>query len=61
MLFCEQALAFLLLMLRFVSRLVDVQYGEDSSSLINMRNREDSFNLINVWNEEDSFNLINAR
>ena len=40
---------FLLLMLRFVSRLVDVQYGEDSSS------------LINVWNEEDSFNLINAR
>ena len=40
---------FLLLMLRFVSRLVDVQYGEDS------------FNLINVWNEEDSFNLINAR
>lgn len=45
----SRALAFLLLMLRFVPRLVDVQYEDDSSS------------LINVWNEEDSFNLINAR
>ena len=44
----SRALAFLLLMLRFVSRLVDVQYEDDSSSLINVRNEEDSFNLINA-------------
>ena len=35
-------------MLCFISRLVDVQCGEDSSSLINVQNEENSFNLINV-------------
>lgn len=44
----SRALAFLLLMLRFVSRLVEVQYEKDCSSLINVRNEEDSFNLINA-------------
>lgn len=45
----SRALAFLLLTMRFISRLVDVQCGgEDSSSLINVQNEENSFNLINV-------------
>lgn len=46
--FVSRALAFLLLTMRFISCLVDVQYGEDSFNLINMRNGEDSFNLINA-------------
>lgn len=44
----SRALAFLLLILCFISRLVDVQCGEDSSSLINVQNEENSFNLINA-------------
>ena len=40
--------AFLLLTMRFISCLVEVQYEKDCSSLINVRNEEDSFNLINA-------------